>query len=129
MSNYIFESQFQNESSQATVRLILFHFIDENDIHFVYSPFLDLSGYGQSEREAKASFKIAFSDFISYTMNKKTLAKVLKELGWKVKGSLKSPKKISMPDMATSIKNKKYISELFNKYPIQTYHQEVAIPA
>ena len=36
MSKYIFEGGFRNTSGIVKVMLILFHFEDENNIHFVY---------------------------------------------------------------------------------------------
>lgn len=129
MSDLIFKRQLQNNSKEMKIMLVLFHFTDEKNIHFVYSPGLDLTGYGNNEEEAKNSFKIAFDDFINYTLSKKTLGKVLKDLGWKIKGSLKNPKKITAPTIGDSIKNQDYISELFDKYSIQSFHQEVSVSA
>ena len=47
----------------------------------MYSSHLDLSGYGHGLNQAKESFKIAFDDFIDYTLKHKTLEKVLQDLG------------------------------------------------
>ena len=75
------------------VKLLLFHFKDERKIHFIYSPHLDITGYGQNLKDAKDSFEIVFEDFIDYTLKKKTLSKILTKLGWELKGTLKRPKK------------------------------------
>lgn len=53
---------------------------------------MDLSGYGYTQAEAKQSFSEALHEFFRYTNNKKTLEKVLKELGWAIRGSKKKPK-------------------------------------
>jgi hypothetical protein len=73
------------------VGLSLVEFEEEN-VTIVYSPALDLSGYGYSQEEAKQSFSEALSEFFRYTNNKNTLDKVLKDLGWAVRGSKKKPK-------------------------------------
>jgi len=65
---------------------------EEDNVTIVYSPALDLSGYGYSQPEAKESFSEALQEFFRYTNNKKTLDKVLKGLGWAIKGSKKKPK-------------------------------------
>ena len=65
---------------------------EEDNVTIIYSPALDLSGYGYSREEAKASFSEALHEFFRYTSNKKTLDTILKELGWAVKGSKKKPK-------------------------------------
>lgn len=129
MGQYIFRGDYKINQGEVMVDLLLVHFKDENDIHFIYSPHLDLSGYGKGLEEAKKSFEIVFKDFIDYTLKKKTLAKVLSSLGWKLKGSLKKPKKVLAPSIASVIGENKYVSEIFDKYPVNTFHTEVGIPA
>lgn len=57
---------------------------DEDGIKYVYSPALDLTGYGNSEEEAMGSFKVVLEEFVHYTENKKTIYKELERLGWTV---------------------------------------------
>ena len=128
MSHYIFEGKYQDRSSAVKVRLLLFHFQDENKVHLIYSPHLDLTGYGNIMSEARESFEIAFVDFIDYTIKEKTLAKVLKDLGWKISDSEKHPKKVIAPGIASVINDNEYVSEIFDKYPVKTYHKQVEIP-
>lgn len=128
MAQYIFEGKFQNEAGFVKVKLLLFHFEDERNIHFIYSPHLDLTGYGINPDEAKKSFEIVFEDFVDYTLKKKTLGKVLGNLGWEVKGLSKKPKKIIAPSIKSIIANNEYVSEIFDKYQVNTFHQEVGLP-
>lgn len=128
MSEYLFEGKFGNQVGSVKVRLLLVHFVDENNTHLIYSPHLDLTGYGNSNSEAKDSFGIVFEDFVDYTLKKKTIGKVLKDLGWNMKGSPKKPKNILAPSITSIISNNDYVSEIFDKYPVSTYHQEVGIP-
>jgi hypothetical protein len=127
--SYQFEGEYKHKSLTANIKLLLIHFKDDQNIHFIYSPHLDLTGYGESLKEAKESFKIAFEDFIDYTIKKKTLGKVLAKLGWQVKGSVKNPRKAIVPSITDVIKDNDYVSEIFDKYPVKTYHQKVGIPA
>ncbi|RLD45095.1 MAG: hypothetical protein DRJ10_08670 [Bacteroidetes bacterium] len=129
MSQYIFEKGYKNDSRLVKVKLLLIHFEDENNIQFIYSPHLDLTGYGDSLSNAKDSFEIALEDFVDYTLKKKTIGKVLTELGWETKGSRKKPKKILAPSITSVINDNEYVSEIFDKYSTNTYHQEVGIPA
>lgn len=129
MAEYLFEGKYSNETGRVKVNLLLFHFQDEDGINFIYSPHLDLTGYGNTEDEAKASFGIVFEDFVDYTLKKRTIGKVLKGLGWKVEGKLKKPKEILAPSIESVIGKNKHVSEIFNKYPVNTYHQQVGIPA
>ena len=129
MANYLFEGSYKNIGGNVVVRLLLVHFQDEKGVHFVYSPHLDLTGYGNSYGEAKKSFKITMEDFVDYTVKKKTIGKVVTELGWKVKGSIKKPGKVIAPSISSIIGKNDHISEIFDKYPANTFHEEVGIPA
>ncbi len=129
MSEYLFQGGYKNKAGEVKVNLLLIHFKDENNINFIYSPHLDLSGYGHNLKEAKKSFEIAFEDFIDYTLKKRTLVKILTNLGWELKRTLKRPKKVLAPSITSVIGKNDYVSEIFDKYPVQTFHQEVGIPA
>ena len=84
MARYIFEGKYQNKVGSVKVKLLLFHFEDENKVHFIYSPHLDLTGYDNNFEEARKSFEIIFADCIDYTLKKKILNKVLTGLGWEL---------------------------------------------
>ena len=129
MSDYIFQGKLKSKSGEVKVKLLIAHFVDENNVHFIFSPHLDLTGYGSSLIDAKKSFTIVFEDFIDYTINKKTLGKVLTDMGWTLKGSLKKPQKILAPSITSIIGDNKFVSEIFDKYNVNTFHQEVVIPA
>lgn len=128
MGQYIFEGDYVNKEGNVKVRLILFHFQDENSIHFIYSPHLDLTGYGYTLEEAKKSFEWAFSEFTDYTLKKKTLGKVLKKLGWTIQGLKKKPKKVLAPSITSVIKDNDYVSEIMDKYSVNTFHEDVGLP-
>lgn len=113
----------------SKVQLLLFHFIDENNVHFIHSPQLDLTGYGSDQEEAKKSFSIVFEDFVGYALARKTLGTELTSLGWELEGSAKKPKKILAPGITSLFKDNNYVSEIFDKYPVNTYHEEIRLPA
>ena len=129
IDKYHFKGDFKNNEGEVTVSLLLVNFKDENDVRFIYSPHLDLTGYGNNIDDAMKSFEIVFEDFIDYTLKKKTLGAVLKKLGWQIKGATKKPKKVLAPSITSIIGNNDYVSDIFDKYPVNTYHQEVKIPA
>ncbi len=80
---------FNNGKYHVGLSLVEF---EEDNVTIIYSPALDLSGYGYNQSEAKQSFSEALREFFRYTNNKNTLNKVLKELGWDIKGSKQKPK-------------------------------------
>jgi hypothetical protein len=128
MSKYLFQADYKNNRATVKVRLFLVHFQDENNTHIIFSPHLDLSGYGNSLVEAKDSFQIAFADFADYTLKKKTIGKVLRNLGWKLKVNQKIPKKVIAPSITSIIKENDYVAEIFDKYNVYTFHQDVELP-
>lgn len=129
MAEYLFQGGYKNSVGEVKVNLLLIHFKDESNIHFIYSPHLDLTGYGHSLKDSKKSFEIVFEDFVDYTLKKGTLGKLLTKLGWELKGTLKKPKKLLAPSIISVISQNEYVSEIFDKYRVNTFHKEVGFPA
>ncbi|MCB0764576.1 MAG: hypothetical protein KDB84_07730 [Flavobacteriales bacterium] len=100
----------------------------EDDIVFIYSPALDLTGYGTDGRSAKRSFETTLEEFVSYTTNKKTLDKELKRLGWKVGGSKTRPK-YQQPFLDELFTERPYLGEIFRDKEFQRYDEQVFFPA
>lgn len=120
----LFTGTFKDKNKFLDISIILYEFMDEDNVFFVYSPHLDISGYGKTPSDAKESFKVALDDFLSYTLNKKTLHQELIRLGWKA-----DKKKIIIPKMQTLIQEREFLSQIFDKYPIFTTRREnVGIP-
>jgi len=69
----------------VNVSVPLLSFKEDDDTFIVYSPALDVSGYGDTEEEARKSFELTLEEFINYTINKKTFQSELTRLGWKIK--------------------------------------------
>src|SRR6185436_13748270 len=84
---------------------------EENGLQVIYSPSLDLFGYGKTMADARNSFIITIEEFISYTTHKKTLEKVLKELGWQIK---KSNLRYIAPSLGYMLDENEQFNEIFN---------------
>lgn len=95
-----------------SVRLSLVGFKEEDGIFIIYSPALDLSGYGKNEEEAKKSFNEALIEFAKYTSDKNTTEKVLTSLGWK---KIKESKYIPPKDTELVRINPQYSDIINNK--------------
>lgn len=119
---YHFKGNYKGKDDEAGVNLFLIHFKNENDVHFIYSSRLDITGYGYTLEDAKESFGIVFEDFIDYTLKKKTLGDFLTELGWEVKDSLKRP------SITLVISENKHVSEIFDQYPRNSFYEKAGIP-
>ena len=123
MSTLHFNGQIGFPGYVFQVGLSLIEF-NENDVTIVYSPALNISGYGYNSDEAKNSFNIALHEFFQYTNNKKTFDKVLKELGWTFKGSKKKPKMEAPLNSDLIAKNPLY-NDIINSINYKVYKEDV----
>lgn len=95
MAKVHFEGKFRSSSSDTLISLSLFIW-EEQGLYYVFSPALDLYGYGKDEPEAKDSFEFNLNEFVTYTENKKTIFKELERLGWTTN---RKKNRIKAPDM------------------------------
>ena len=123
MSTLHFNGQIGFPGCIFQVGLSLIEF-NENDVTIVYSPALNISGYGYNSDEAKNSFNIALHEFFQYTNNKKTFDKVLIELGWTIKGSKKKPKMEAPLNSDLIAKNPLY-NDIINSKNYKVYKEDV----
>jgi len=123
MSNLHISADLGFNNGKYDISLSLVEFKEE-DVIIIYSPALDLSGYGYTEVEAKNSFSEALHEFFRYTNNKNTLDKVLKKLGWSIKGSKKKPK-FNPPKDSELIKSNPLYNEIVNKKNYKVSREDV----
>ncbi len=112
---------FSNHKFQVGLSLIEF---SEDKVIIIYSPALDLSGYGHSEEEAKNSFTASLHEFFKYTHNKNTLDKVLLDLGWTIKGTKKNPK-FNPPLDSDLVSSNSLYNEIVNNKSYKVSRQNV----
>ncbi|MFK7798770.1 MAG: hypothetical protein AB8E82_15070 [Aureispira sp.] len=101
MTNRKFQDKLNLKKDTITLNLTLISF-QEDDYSVLYSPTLDLYGYGENEGEALNSFNETIYLYLEYGMNENTILQDLKNLGWERQKYFKkrfntakySPKKI-----------------------------------
>lgn len=59
--------QFGGKSLSITLKVVFF---EEDNIFYAYLPSLDLTGYGNTDVEAKESLKVVLDEFLRYTLSK-----------------------------------------------------------
>lgn len=117
------DKQFGGKSVKLNLQVLLF---EEEKTWFAYMPSLDLTGYGNTELEAKESLTVVLDEFLRYTLNKNTLLKEMKRLGWQIK-SKKKP--MHAPEISDLINTNDQLKEIINYKEYSTSHYQVNVPA
>ena len=125
MTDFIFDAELKVPKGNISAHLDLYSFLDKN-IHILYCPALDMSGYGETEEDAQKSFEEVFTTSMAYMVNKNSLHDDLKKHGWNIRGKkshdLKSPK---FEDM---YKTNKDFKDIIDNKPYQKIYKDVCIP-
>jgi hypothetical protein len=117
-------SQYKTGHKSINVKLSLIEF-KEDGLYFIYSPALDLTGYGKTENEAKQSYNLAMEEFLKYTTHKETIFKELKRLGW----TISKKKKLSAPSLSALLQSRSYLDKIFTDKNFRKTDETVSIPA
>jgi len=125
MKQLQYKGKFDAEDASVEFQLPVISFIDDNT-SIIYCPALDLSGYGNDEFEARASFDAVLEEYLDYTIKKKTLWPDLKKLGWSIKKS--RAKAATPPPMSQLLEQNKEFSRIFNNFPFKKFNTGVRLP-
>ena len=118
----------KNAQVIAKAMVVLFSFQDA-DNYIVYSPQLDISGYGKTQKEALSSFDYCLAGFLDFSVKNETLFDELTCLGWKLKkGTNNNLKQIKAPSWSELIKKNPSLEVLLSTHNINTQQKEVEIP-
>ncbi len=89
-----FSGSFATGSKAVKVQLTIYSWSEDN-VHFVYSPALDISGYGLTTGEAMESFTHVLGQTLDYMQKKNVLYDELERLGWLIN---RRKKRVQAPD-------------------------------
>lgn len=107
------------EGKQHKIVLSLVEF-KEDDVTIIYSPALDITGYGYSVEQAQESFEITLEEFVRYTHTNNTLEKALLELGWSV-----SDEKLEAPKNSDLVQRNPMYSDIVNSKEYKAFQEEL----
>ena len=123
MNNRInYTTELSTQNSTVNMELTLISFIEDN-VYFVYCPALDLTGYGDNEKEAKNSFSQTLKMYIDYTTDKKTFIQDLEGHGWMVKNR----KNLKSPDFDFLLQYNKQFKSIVNKRNFSKFKEEIQL--
>lgn len=121
--NLMEEKEIGTKSIKVDLKVLFF---EEDNIHYAYMPSFDLTGYGNTEEEAKKSLTVVLDEFLRYTLNKNTLFIEMQRLGWKIK-SKKKP--LYAPQMSDLINTNDQLKDIVNSRQYTTSNYQVNLPA
>ncbi len=114
----------KKSSEKIKIRLTLFEFKEDSNF-ILYSPSLDISGYGKTVAAAKKSFDITIQETISYCYKNNTLSALLTSLGW-YKG-IGANSIYKSPSLASKINTNEYLQDVLNKHEQVTLKNNVEL--
>lgn len=127
MSKLGYRARFVGSETTVEMELSLLRF-KEDDIVFIYSPALDLTGYGKDGTSARRSFQLTLTEFVRYATNKGSLHSELKKLGWKV-GGTKSRPRFDEPLLDELFQARPYLTEIIREKDFHRYTESVSLAA
>lgn len=117
---------YQAEFTDGTeVRLALLSYIEDN-VYVIYSPALDLYGYGNDEGEARESFSVSLTEYINYTAAENTLSADLRRLGW---GVNETSHTVTMPNWVELLQANPHLNDVVTNRPFKKFDHPARIPA
>lgn len=109
---------------EGSLDIIIFK---EDDTTIVYSPPLEVYGYGADENEAQESFRVSLAEFFRYCTNKNTLRTELKRLGWQMKRSKSKP--MIPPPITELLSTNENLSRIYNNFDFRKTATNVSLSA
>lgn len=103
------KAKYSDGNNNVELSLSIFLW-EEDSVFYVYSPALDLTGYGLNKEEARTSFETVLQEFIAYTHNKKTIFAELENLGWAVN---KIKKRVVSPEFEDMLSENEHFNHLY----------------
>ena len=105
----------------------VFIFQDEGT-WFLYSPALDLTGYGETQSKAEESFNVALAELVKYAKNKGTIKKMLVDMGWTFESLSKKHFKLTAPSLHELLRRDEYLREIFDTKEFYKINRQVELP-
>ena len=96
---------------------------EENDYYF-YCPALDITGHGNSAKEARESFDILLKGFLLHSQSSDALLDELEKLGWMIN---KKKRRIHAPDYSEMLEDNETLRVLQSKRNIRKVLREISL--
>lgn len=98
---------------------------EEDGMHYVYCPPLDLIGYGTTNQEARDSWEVVLEEYFKYTLNKRTLIKDLENRGWCVR---RKNKQFKPPTFSWMLQHNDQLNDVYNNHNFHKTTRPISMP-
>lgn len=116
---------WESEKNKINCKISLISFQEEGKF-IVFCPAIHLSGYGNTEEEAKSSFEVVLSEYFRYTANKKTITEDIAKHGWTIKRNMR--KGATPPPISELLETNEDFNRIFNTYEFKKTDTTIEIP-
>ena len=123
MSKIQYKTSYNKGKYNINISISIYNW-QEKGIFYIYSPALDITGYGNNVKEAKKSFEHTLIEFVSYTDNKKTIFDELEHLGWTVN---RKKKRVHAPDLEDLLDDNDSLKEIITKTGVNRVKQNIEL--
>lgn len=120
--NNRFDAKYSNGGTSIDIHLAVYTFVD-GGASIAYCPALDLSGYGETEEQAKSSFEEVMKQYIKYGISHGTLFRDMKKYGWNIANN-----KASSPLTIKMIKKNDILRDIVENKDYCKYSESISIP-
>lgn len=109
----IFNGDLHRSHERIRLKLTVLCF-QESEMYVMYSPELEVTGYGETVKEAGDSLALSIRLFFDHYSSNEAIVIQLKKLGWIADSASKNSAKL-LPPPASKLFNKKTVRELFSR--------------
>lgn len=118
-------NEIRNTPVGMSVKLDVYIF-NEDGVIIAYSPALDICGSGYTDSEARQSFQVAVTEYLSFGLSHKTLVADLRAHGWRVR-SLRQ-RKMASPSFDTLLRTNDTFRDILENKDYRKESQPMPIP-
>lgn len=118
----------QPDPLTIAVSLSVLAYHEADGVHYVYSPALDLFGYGNTAAEARESFDTALTEMMRYAVAENTLDALLADYGWQCLAT-DGQIRYQAPDLRELTRRNPDLLDILDRPEFQKYQQATELVA
>ena len=114
------KDKYMGSFANIDFKLGVYIFFDEG-YYIAYCPSLDLTAYGETEKNAKDDFKYQIKEYFNYTIENGTLDEELRKQGWRI-----NQKEVKSPTVEFMVKSNNEFKDILENKEYNKYNETFA---